>query len=188
MSTLFVNNIDTATGSTVTLASGKTLTGVVNASSGFTPPAGHVVQVVHQSADTSGNSVSTTSSTFSTAFQASITPTSASNKILCIVSCSIADTRSGDQLAVAHRMVRQIASGGDTQISSAKTAYSDNEFVTLHIRYINSPAAAKMVQEQSFNVLDSPNTTSVCNYKIQHKAGTTCPTGGAYFTLMEITA
>ena len=187
-STLKINNLDTASGSTITLAGGKTLTGLVNASSGFTPPAGHVVQVVHQGADTSGNSVSTTSSSFSTAFQASITPTSASNKILCIASCSIADTRSGDQLAVGHRMARQIASGGDTTISSGKTAYSNTEFITLHLRYINSPAAAKMVQEQSFNILDSPNTTSVCNYKIQHKAGTTCTTGGAYFTLMEITA
>tara|TARA_Y100000389_G_scaffold48751_1_gene44109 strand:+ start:2223 stop:2747 length:525 start_codon:yes stop_codon:yes gene_type:complete len=151
-------------------------------------PDGTVVQIVHQSADTNGNSVSTTSSNFSTAFQASITPTSASNKILCIVSCSIADTRSGDQLAVGHRMVRQIASGGDTEITSPKTAYSNTEYISLHLRYINSPAAAKMVQEHSFNVLDSPNTTSVCNYKIQHKAGTTCTTGGAYFTLMEIKA
>ena len=149
-------------------------------------PTGSVVQVVHQSADTSGSKVTTTATNFSTAFQASITPTSASNKILCLVSCSISDTRDGDQLAVAHRMVRQIGSGGDTEISSAKTAYSDSEYITLHLRYIDHPAAARMVQEQSFNVLDSPNTTTVCNYKIQHKAGTSCATGGAYFTLMEI--
>ena len=184
MSTLSVNTIQAETGSTVTVASGHSL----DVSNGISLPAGHVVQVVHQGADTSGNSVSTTSSSFSTAFQASITPTSASNKILCIVSCSIKDTRSGDQLAVGHRMVRQIGSGSDTQISSGKTAYSNTEFITLHIRYINSPAAAAMVQEQSFNILDAPNTTSVCNYKIQHKAGTTCTTGGAYFTLMEIVA
>lgn len=166
--------------------SGSLIAGQVPALTGSGLPVGSAIQVIHQSADTSGNSVSTTSSNFSTAFQASITPTSASNKILCIVSCSIADTRSGDQLAVGHRMVRQIASGGDTQISSAKTAYSNTEFITLHLRYINSPAAAKMVQEQTFNILDSPNTTSVCNYKIQHKAGTTCTTAGAYFTLIEI--
>ena len=166
--------------------SGSLIAGQVPALTGSGLPVGSAIQVIHQSADTSGNSVSTTSSNFSTAFQASITPTSASNKILCIVSCSIADTRSGDQLAVGHRMVRQIASGSDTQISSAKTAYSNSEFITLHLRYINSPAAAKMVQEQTFNILDSPNTTSVCNYKIQHKAGTTCKTGGACFTLMEI--
>ena len=182
MSTLFVNNLNTASGSTITVASGKTL----DASNGFTPPAGHVVQVVHQSADTSGNKVTTSSSTFSSAFTASITPTSSSNKILCIISCSISDTRDGDQLAIGHRIVRQIGSGSDTQISSAKTAYSDSEYVNLHLRYISHPAAASMVQEQTFNVLDSPNTTTVCNYKIQHKAGTSCSTGGAYFTLMEI--
>ena len=182
MSILTVNTITPLTGDTVSLASGKTL----NASNGFTPPAGHVVQVVHQSADTSGGLVQTTSSSFSTAFQASITPTSASNKILCIVSCSISDHRDGDQLAVGHRMVRQIGSGGDTEISSPKTAYSNSEYVSLHLRYINHPAQASMVQHQGFNVLDAPNTTSVCNYKLQHKAGTTCTTAGAYFTLMEI--
>tara|TARA_R110002153_G_scaffold128383_2_gene276324 strand:+ start:711 stop:1211 length:501 start_codon:yes stop_codon:yes gene_type:complete len=149
-------------------------------------PTGSVIQTVHQGADASGNLVSTTASNFSTAFQASITPTSSSNKILCIVSCSISDTRDGDQLGVGHRIVRQIASGGDTQISSAKTAYSNTEYLNLHLRYISHPSTAEMVQEQSFNILDSPNTTSVCNYKIQHKAGTNCTTGGAYFTLMEI--
>jgi hypothetical protein len=41
MSTLSVNTITAETGNTVSLASGKTL----NASQGFTPPAGHVVQV-----------------------------------------------------------------------------------------------------------------------------------------------
>ena len=184
MSTLAVNTIQAKTGSTVSVASGHAL----DASTGITLPAGHVVQVVHQNADTSGNLVSTTSSSFSTAFQASITPTSSSNKVLCIVTCSIADTRDGDQLAVGHRIMRQIGSGSDTQISSAKTAYSNSEYVSLHLRYINHPAAAEMVQEQTFNILDAPSTTTVCNYKIQHKAGTTCTTGGAYFTLMEITA
>tara|TARA_E500000178_G_scaffold346964_1_gene399439 strand:+ start:1042 stop:1599 length:558 start_codon:yes stop_codon:yes gene_type:complete len=183
-STLKINNLDSATGSTITVASGKTL----DASNGFTPPSGHVVQVVHQNADASGNKVTTSSSTFSSAFTASITPTSSSNKILCIIACSISDTRDGDQLAIGHRIVRQIGSGSDTEITSAKTAYSDSEYVNLHLRYIDHPAAASMVQEQTFNVLDSPNTTTVCNYKIQHKAGTSCSTGGAYFTLMEITA
>jgi len=41
MSTLAVNTITAETGNTVSLASGKTL----NASQGFTPPAGHVIQV-----------------------------------------------------------------------------------------------------------------------------------------------
>jgi len=40
MSTLAVNTITAETGNTVSLASGKTL----NASQGFTPPAGHVIQ------------------------------------------------------------------------------------------------------------------------------------------------
>ena len=40
MSTLFVNNLNTASGSTITVASGKAL----DASNGFTPPAGHLVQ------------------------------------------------------------------------------------------------------------------------------------------------
>ena len=42
MSTLSVNNLTTLTGSTITVASGKTL----DASQGFTPPTGHVLQVV----------------------------------------------------------------------------------------------------------------------------------------------
>ena len=59
MSTLFVNNIDTATGSTVTLASGKTL----DASGGtLIPSANQIIQVFEVEFT---NETSTTSSSFS---------------------------------------------------------------------------------------------------------------------------
>jgi hypothetical protein len=53
MSTLSVNTITAETGNTVSLASGKTL----DASQGFVPPAGHVLQIVDSSLTTATTTV-----------------------------------------------------------------------------------------------------------------------------------
>ena len=76
MSTLFVNNLNTASGSSMTLASGKTL----DASAGtLKPSANQIIQYRHRNTITNG--FSTTSGTFVdvTDYYIDITPTSATN-------------------------------------------------------------------------------------------------------------
>ena len=79
MSTLFVNNLNTASGSNITLGSGKTLD-----TSGGTlkPSAGQIVQ--YQSRNVLTNGFNTTSSTFVdvTDYYVDITPTSATNLLV----------------------------------------------------------------------------------------------------------
>ena len=67
MSILTVNTITPLTGDTVSLASGKTL----NATQGFTPPAGHIVQVV---TNTVTGVVGQNSTSWVTMLSVSITP------------------------------------------------------------------------------------------------------------------
>lgn len=76
MSTLFVNNLNTASGTSIALASGKTL----DASAGtLTPSAGQIVQYQNRNSITNG--FTTSSSTFVdlTDYYVDITPTSATN-------------------------------------------------------------------------------------------------------------
>ena len=93
MSTLAVNTITAETGNTVSLASGKTL----DASQGFTAPAGHVVQFKHSvNQTTSSSSLSgTTDSTiyyganrggrrYTEARSLVITPTSTDSILYCV--------------------------------------------------------------------------------------------------------
>ena len=74
MSILTVNTITPLTGDTVSLASGKTL----NATQGFTPPAGHVVQVV---TNTVTGVVAQNSTSWVTMLSVSITPHYSNSKM-----------------------------------------------------------------------------------------------------------
>ena len=147
---------------------------------------GKVLQVVHQNADTSGNLVETTSTSFTNAFTATITPTVATSKMHIFCSFGVRDTRDGDQLAAGARIVRQISGGSDVEISSAKTAYSNTEYLVMHLRYISHPAAARLVTEHTFVLEDDHNTTNAITYKLQMKASVEVGMGGCYFTFMEI--
>lgn len=148
---------------------------------------GNTLQVVYQDAATSGTRVTQSSTgSFSSAFSASITPSSTTSKILAIVSFSMGARRDGDQLNTKYRLVRQIGSGSDTELTNAYTSYSDSEYVEVHLRYINHPADAMIVAPKTYSVLDAPNTTDQCTYKIQMIAPNTGYCAGAYFTLMEI--
>lgn len=148
--------------------------------------AGNIIQVVHKDADTNGNLVTSSTNSFSDAFTAAITPTVATSKILCVCSFSTKDTRDGDQLNSQYQIVRQISGGSNVTLSSAKSGYSDNENVEVHLRYIDHPAAASIVTGKTFTVMDDHNTTSEITYKLQMKASNTVGAGGCYFTLMEI--
>ena len=79
MSTLFVNNLNTASGTSIALASGKTL----NASGGtFTPSSGQIVQYVTRDYTMNQGTFTSNTDTAATDIYVDITPKSASNKIV----------------------------------------------------------------------------------------------------------
>lgn len=86
MSTLFVNNLSTASGTNITLASGKNLDATAGT---FEPPAGHIVQVVtHRNGDLPQHN----SSSFieiSSNYRLTITPKYSNSKIVLCARCTV---------------------------------------------------------------------------------------------------
>ena len=201
MSKITVDTIEPSTGTTVTLGgSGDTLSvpsGVtLNVASGGTitnsgsmSGFGKVLQVVqtHKS-----DTFSSTSTSFAdiTGLSASITPSSASNKILVLahlsgegvpgttqVFCQL--NRDGSAIGVGD------AAGNRTQTSGSTMLVNDSNSIATN----------------AFNYLDSPSTTSSITYKIQMKVSASTgyinrsvgdsdiagrPRGTSSITLMEI--
>ena len=120
-------------------------------------PAGSVIQVVNATYSTQ---VSTSSASYvDSGLSATITPSSASNKVLVFANIPDAHNASTDSLVYLN-VVRD-----STQII---------EF-TRHSDHIGT-AASIVTYGGSTSYLDSPNTTSATTYKVQfrvHSAGTT---------------
>ena len=131
---------------------------------------GKVLQVVNYQEATQ-RSTNTTSYTDIPNFSLNITPSSASSKILILVSSSTGNTGSSETKFT-------IAKNGTTLSAGDGFAYS------------YTPAGASYTHF-GISYLDSPNTTSSTNYKLQFKVGGSlgyashAGTQGS-FTLMEI--
>jgi hypothetical protein len=142
-----------ASGDTITIPSGATLT-----NSGTATGFGKVLQVV-QSVATTAFSTTSSSLTDITGMSASITPSSASNKILIhsVIPHSDDGTNTGYPRFVLLRNSTQISLGASvgsaTQDSAAPTSNADGFTNTLH----NTVSV----------YLDSPSTTSAITYKWQ---------------------
>jgi hypothetical protein len=120
------------------------------AASGAWAPAGTVIQVVNAISTTQ---VSTTSTSYvDTGLTASITPTSASSKILVIVNQTITPGTSGSNTFAQVRLMR-----GASQIWFDARVNGIGQYVHT------TPSAS---------VLDSPATTSSVTYKTQFATGT----------------
>ena len=113
------------------------------------PPIGSIIQIVGATASTSTDSSSTTYA--DTGLSASITPTSASNRILVFVNQNGLYKTSGN-------------SGNG--INLRLTTPSTNIIFGFEIGFTNT-ASDLVVGSCSFVHLDSPSTTSACTYKTQ---------------------
>jgi hypothetical protein len=154
MSTLFVNNLNTATGTTITIPTGKKL--VVTDTGGLAVP-GTVVQVIQ--------SVNNTVETFSTTetwtdisnMSVTITPTSTSSKIM--IDYTIHNSTS--DATTTHRIVRGStaiglgSASGSRQLATSRTG----RMAAGDENHINGPTTMKYI--------DSPSTTSATTYKLQ---------------------
>jgi len=180
MSTLHVNKLKAAVGTTVSLADGHT----------FAPP-GHVIQVV-QSTLTSTVSGTGTSYNDSGLF-ANITPTSSSNKILIsgYITVGTSSFFSYCQLCRGNTAIFH----GDGASNRPTVTVANTQHMTSNDVY-NFEAVP-------FNYLDLPSTTSATTYKIRMRHYTTGtwyvnrthsdrdtsgyePRGTSVMTLMEI--
>jgi len=130
------------------------LTKIINqgvATSGL--PAGSVLQVVNA---TFSSVVSTSSTSFvslgSPAIQATITPTSSSNKILIRFSCGIYTNNSGE---AAYTTVYRGTVASGTHLGEGAEGMGRLQTIT-----------AQHLDNMVFEVMDSPSTTSATTYQI----------------------
>ena len=163
-STLKINNLDTASGTTITLPTGKTLVGTDEGA--FRVP-GAVLQVV-QVATTTTTSTSSTSFV-DTGMVATITPKSSSSKILVTADFGVGAGNSSNGAIM--QLVR-----GSTQLFYRGNAYS---------------GAGNSYGVDAFFHLDSPATTSATTYKVQiasQGSSTTCYANPEYSGFTDPTA
>jgi hypothetical protein len=169
-------------------SSGQVLTVAGGVPAWVTPAGGgKVLQVV--SATTSTPVSNSTVTPADTGLTATITPTSASSKILVMISQPINATRSSDQ-----------AGGGWSLLRGSSVVYDMTGSIgigTLYMRSIGSNTSTEYYGVLSMVYLDSPATTSATTYKTQQRvyqavssANTTSQSDGATssIVLMEIGA
>ena len=155
MSTLFVNNINTASGSTITIPTGKTLVGTDN---GTLRMPGSVIQVVRQNpaTDWSGSRWSSSSTSFSKGFmELTITPKATSS--LIIIRAEVMGYMGASNMYLYHTIKRNVSGGSSTDLglstgSPGIVCNQTTAWETQHINYI-----------------DAPNTTSAITYELWHR-------------------
>ena len=134
---------------------GITFPVVAGSASAVQASSGRVLQVV--SATTSTNASNSTNVLADTGLTASITPSSASNKVLVIVSQNGCRKEAGSSVSRVFVQLQRSGTGiGDFASSSAYTGASD-------VNDIGSVSAS---------ILDSPATTSSVTYKTRFRNGT----------------
>jgi hypothetical protein len=112
---------------------------------------GKVLQVANF---TNTTSYSTTSSSYQDAFSTTFTPTLATSKVLIL--CTVDSQKANTDCNISLKLLRD----GATNVG---------EFATL----LNTNNTQFIASIQSFNLLDTPSTTSAITYKIQFKVGGT---------------
>jgi hypothetical protein len=126
-------------------------------------PSGSLLQVV---STTKTDTTSTSSSSYAdmTGMSVSITPSSASNKVLIMFTACISNSNAGNNDEI--QLVR-----GSTAIA-INTSQADKSTVYNRIQ----TGGTTFITTSTMNFLDSPNTTSATTYKLQWKT-----TGGTLY-------
>ena len=164
----------TASGSTIEQDGSTILTvdgsGNITAANNFSAT-GHVLQVV-STTKTDTFSTNSTSFTNVTGLNASITPLSASSKIMIFVSIMV----SRDPGTDAHTIFTAIA-GGNTASYIGNTSSNRIRTVTAS-RHTNANSnIANLMVPVSMQYLDTPNTTSSTTYNVQVRNSTSSGAG-----------
>ena len=104
----------------------------------------------------------------------SITPSSASNKIM--ISFFIAQIKhSADVAGIRMRVYRQIAGGGYSHVTALSGTPSSNKVGSLAGNYSTNGDSNRVATSLGGTIVDSPNTTSAIDYKFYFGSGDGTP-------------
>ena len=154
MSTLFVNNLNTASGSTITVPTGKKL--VVTDAGGVQVP--HMIGQMVQSGTIAGHSNSASATWADTNYTLAITPTATSSKVLVHFHIPFRLNGTSTYMRGAFRLNRAISGGSTTLIWN-----TSSNFEQFQVR--NATNEHDGIMNMTF--LDSPSTTSAVTYTMQ---------------------
>lgn len=158
-STLKINNLDTASGTTITIPTGKSLVGTDIASI-YAPDM--VVQIARGSTSTITRTASSSDSYVPTNVTATITPKFANSLIIPHYVFSANTNQSvGNNAGLVYTIYRSINGGTFTDISTGGQGMG--QLVNTNTRTHASQTAMR---------IDTPNTTSSVEYKVYFKRST----------------
>jgi len=149
-STLKINNLDTASGSTITIPTGKTLVGT---DEGTIRTPGAVLQVKTATDNTERTTTSTSYTTASNTLAVTITPKSTSSKIF--VTCSFSYGTPAGTISFFPTIFR-----GSTDLGGTTNRFG-NLFSGSSYNYSHA----------TLQILDSPSTTSATTYQLYFRIG-----------------
>ena len=167
MSTLFVNNLNTASGSTITVPTGKTI--IVTDEGGMRVP-GTVIQVVHNKVPHTGGTSTASTSLVDSGLFVEITPKYSNSKILVTYHQSFYNYGGGGDTGAAFVLQRRTSpSGSFTELEAGVEAAGTSA------TYLNGGGNMEIAGRYSDTFLDTPNSTTLCKYNIRmsvHSGGT----------------
>ena len=136
---------------------------------------GKVLQVTQSSDDTLyALSIPDNSTDVAGSIAYSITPSSASSKI--IISFFIAQIKhSADVAGIRMRVYRDINGGGYSHVTALSGTASSSRVASLAGNYSTNGDANRVATSLGGTIVDSPNTTSVVNYKFYFGSGDGTP-------------
>jgi len=150
------STIATVSSTGIAMASGKTLTGDAISN-------GKILQVVQTVKTDTASITSSSTNTFVdlTGLTVTITPSSASSKVLVTVSASVTQSTGMLHMNLVRDSTNIVVGGSDgSRVSS-----------TMSSRFDSSPYTYNNNVSATFSFLDSPNTTSATTYKLQGTLG-----------------
>ena len=150
MSTLFVNNLNTASGSTITIPTGKTLKATDTPIVG----AGNIIQVVQGTA--LGSATSSSTSFVTSGIDVDITPKYASSKILIQATTCCDNEAAGRQMYLT--LYRDSTRLDSTYVSGS---YGLGSFWN---------GGERTIGNVSIHILDTPNSTSQLHYELYYRS------------------
>jgi hypothetical protein len=133
-------------------------------------PVGAVLQVVNTTATTSVSTLNTVGTNYvASGFIVTITPSSATSKVLLMCSSCIGNSAGASGMSVL--FYRSIGGGGYSAIGS-------NGLATQYLN--NITYVSYQVNMFGLNYLDSPGTTSAVSYQLYFQGNNGSPTGTCY--------
>ena len=150
MSTLFVNNLNTASGSTITIPTGKTLVGT---DEGTIRAPGAVLQVKTATDSTERTSASSSFVTASNTLAVTLTPKSTSSKVF--VTASLSYGSPSGTISFFPTIFR-----GSTNLGNSTNGFG-NLFSGSSYQYAHA----------TLQVLDAPSTDSAITYQVYFRIG-----------------